>query len=210
MSKGKGKRVVRRSKSRKTVTAPPASLPPQVPTEDTPAALLTPKEDKGDWWKLDKSSKQYEQARKVLALKACGMVAADIAESMGVSKQTVHNLTYLAGKNGWIQDFQNAREQIEYGILPKALRVLEDGLTDKVRHSTSGQTVAQQIAIDIAKGSVFKDFEAAAGAQQVPVNNIIGIKIQMVPGGVTEMRDGSGGDTPAYIDGEAEDVGNGE
>jgi hypothetical protein len=214
VSKVSGKKVVRRSKRRKTVTNSPASLPPQVPDVDA-AALVVPqpskKADSGvPGWKLDKSSKQYEQAQKVLALKAVGMIAADIAESMGISKQTVHNLTYLAGKNGWMTEFANAREQIEFRIMPKALRVIEDGLSDKVRHTTSGQTVAQQIALEVAGGTIFKDFESAAGSQQVPVNNIIGIRIETTPGAVSVMREGSGGDTPAYIDGEVGNVGLGD
>jgi len=210
VSRVKGKKVVRRSKRRKTVIASPASLPPQVPDVDAAASIspqVPAKVDKDpEWWKLDKASKQYEQAQKVLALKAVGMIAADIAESMGISKQTVHNLTYLAGKNGWMTEFANAREQIEFRIMPKALRVIEDGLNDKVRHTTSGQTVAQQIALEVAGGTVFKEFESAAGAQQVPVNNIIGIRIETVPGAVSVMREGSGGDTPAYIEGEVDNV----
>lgn len=213
MRKLKGKKVVRRSKRRKTVIASSASLPPQIPHEPAPAAPSSttspeeaqpPKEPNKDFWKLDKGSRQYEQAQKVLAMKLTGMTAAAIAEALDCSKQTVHNLTYLAGKNGWMQEFANAREQIEYRIMPKALRVIEDGLDDTVRHSTSGQTVAQQIALDVAGGTIFKSFEQSAGVA-APVNNVIGITIQTVPGGVTTMREGSGGDTPAYIDGETSD-----
>jgi hypothetical protein len=209
VSKVKGKKVVRRSKRRKTVTASPASLPPQVPDVDagspSPDANLVPAPKKA-FWDVGKGSKSYEQAQKVLALKATGMDAASIAEALGYSKQTVHNLTYIASKNGWLTEFANAREQIEYRIMPKVLRVIEEGLEDTIRHSTSGQTVAQQIALDVAGGTVFKQFEQAQSGSPA-VSNIIGIKVQIVPGGVTELADDSGGGVPAYADGEVVDVG---
>lgn len=165
--------------------------------------MPAPKEPNKEYWKLDKTSKQYEQAQKVLAMKLTGMNAAAIAEALDISKQHVHNLTFLAGKNGWMTEFANAREQIEYRIMPKVLRELEAGLDDTVRHTTSGQTVGQQIALEIAGGTVFKQFEQVG--TQAPTTNVIGIKIQMVPGTPTEMRADSGGGTPAYsetIDGE--------
>lgn len=217
MRKLTGKKVsVRRSKRRKTVTgASSASLPPQIPHELAPAAPTTPAptdattvpsvtaKPKKPFWDVGKGSKSYEQCQKVLALKAVGMEAAKIAETLGIGKQSVHNLMYLAGKNGWLKEFANAREQIEYRIMPKALRVLEEGLDDAQRHTTSGQTVAQQIALEVAGGTVFKQFESQGTA--APTTNVIGIKIQMVPGVATEMREGSGGGIPAYEEGETVD-----
>lgn len=209
VSKVKGKKVVRRSKRRKTVTASPASLPPQVPdvaaSSPSTDASVVPATKKA-FWDVGKGSKSYEQAQKVLALKVTGMDAASIAEAMGISKQTVHNLTYIASKNGWLTEFSNAREQIEYRIMPKVLRELENGLDDKHRHATSQQTVGQQIALDIAGGTIFKQFEQAQSGSPA-VSNIIGIRIQVVPGGVTEMTEESGGGVPAYADGEVVDVG---
>lgn len=232
MSKVKGKKVVRRSKRRKTVTASPASLPPQVPdvgagasTDAIPVpkpsdsggfvenAVIEAKFDpnsvpvaKKAFWDVGKGSKSYEQAQKVLALKATGMDAASIAEALGYSKQSVHNLTYIASKNGWLTEFSNAREQIEYRIMPKVLRVIEEGLEDTRRHTTSQQTVAQQIALDVAGGTVFKQFEQAQSGSPA-VSNIIGIRVQVVPGGVTELAPDSGGGVAAYEDGEVVDVG---
>lgn len=219
MSKVKGKKVVRRSKRRKTVTASPASLPPQVPDVGAGAstdAIPVPKpSDSGGsdvvpvkkaFWDVGKGSKSYEQAQKVLALKATGMDAASIAEALGYSKQSVHNLTYIASKNGWLTEFSNAREQIEYRIMPKVLRVIEEGLEDTRRHTTSQQTVAQQIALDVAGGTVFKQFEQAQSGSPA-VSNIIGIRVQVVPGGVTELAPDSGGGVAAYEDGEVVDVG---
>lgn len=217
MRKLTGKKVVRRSKRRKTVIASPVSLPPPVPQEPAPAApsdttAIAPVEKtskpKKPFWDVGKGSKQYEQCMKVLALKVTGMSAADIGEAMGISKQSVHNLTYMAGKNDWLKEFANAREQIEYRIMPKVMRVIEEGLDDTNRHSTSGQTVAQQIALDVAGGTVFKQFEQVG--TQAPPQTMIGVKIQIVPGTSMEMREGSGGGVPAYVEGDVTDVGRDE
>lgn len=210
MSKVKRKKPARRSKRRITVArVSPPSLPPVGPDVDpgaSVASFVPATTNKKAFWDVGKGSKQYEQAQKVLALKATGMDAASIAEALGFSKQTVHNLTYIASKNGWLTEFANAREQIEYRIMPKVLRELEDGLDDKRRHVTSQQTVGQQIALEIAGGTIFKQFEQAQSGSPA-VSNIIGIRVQVVPGGVTEMTDDSGGGTPAYVDGEVTDVG---
>ena len=228
MSKNQSKKVRRR----KSVRTSPVSLPPSgfetdtnissVPPYDAssvPAQAddVAPKQanlastevivaPKKPFWQVGKDSKQYEQAMKILAMRTAGLDDKAIADAMGLSMQTVWNYSYIAGKNGWSTDFANAKDQIEFGIMPKVVRELEAGLDDRTRHVTSGMTVSQQMALKIAEGTVFKKFEQVGGDGTV-VNNIIGIKIQTVPGAVTEMRVESGGDTPAYCDGEVDDVG---
>ncbi len=213
MSKVKGKKVVRPSKSGKTVTNSPASLPPQVPDVDAAAPIIPPDASsvpatvpKKPYWDVGKDSKAYEQAMRILAMRTAGIDDKEIAANLGLTTRTVWNYCYIAGKNGWADSFTNAKDQIEFGIMPKVVRELEAGLDDQTRHVTSGMKVSQQMALKIAEGTVFRSFEAAAGDGTV-VNNIIGIRIQTVPGAVTEMRVESGGDTPAYSDAEVDDVG---
>src|SRR6266550_9479819 len=65
VSKVMGKKVVRRSKSRKTVTSSPASLPPQVPDVDAGASIIPPDAEivpavvKKPFWDVSKDSKCY-------------------------------------------------------------------------------------------------------------------------------------------------------
>ena len=212
MSKVRGKKVVRRSKRRKTVTTSPASLPPQVPAVDAGAsdaiAVPKPPESEGSdtkpvkkaFWDVGKESKVYEQAMKILALRATGLDDKAIADAMGLSMQTVWNYCYTAGKNGWATDFQNAKDQIEFGIMPKVVRELEAGLGDNARHQTSGMAVRTAVALKIAEGTIFKKFEQVADHQQI--SNVIAIRIEHAPGALLEMRAGSGGGTPAYSEGE--------
>jgi hypothetical protein len=162
---------------------------------------------KKPWWDVGKDSKQYEQAMKILAMRTAGFDDKAIADALRLSMQTVWNYSYLAGKNGWATEgFATAKDQIEFGIMPKVVRELEAGLDDRTRHSTSGMTVAQQMALEIAGGTVFKKFEQTAGAAQI--NNVIAIRIEHAPGANIEMRTDSGGGTPAYVEAEVQDVGN--
>lgn len=211
VSKVKGKKVGRPSKSGKTVPSSPASLPPQVPDVDAgsstpPAEALVPTEPKPPkkpFWDVGKDTKQYETTMKILAMRTAGIEDKTIADTLGISPQTVWNYCYIAGKQGWADDFANAKDQIEFRIMPKVVRELERGLDDTQRHVTSGMTVGQQMALQIAAGTVFKRFEQAATEHQI--SNIVAIRIEHVGGGIVDVREGNTGGVPAYQDGETVD-----
>jgi hypothetical protein len=216
VSKAKGKKVVRRSKSRTTEQNSPASLPPQVTSVDPDApdsAKSVPEVDtsvqvptvshKKPFWDVGKQSKQYEQAMKILALRATGLDDKAIADAMGLSMQTVWNYCYVAGKNGWGEDFQNAKDQIEFRIMPKVVRELEAGLDDRHRNEKTGLQVATAVALKVAEMTIAKRFEQTSSAQ--PISNVIAIRIENVGGGNVEVREGNIGGTPAYADGDTVD-----
>lgn len=206
MSKVKRKKPARRSKRRTTVArVSPASLPPQGPDVATGASVASVVPVKKAFWDVGKDSVVYAQAQKILALRATGIDDKAIADAMDLSLQTVHNYCYIAGKNGWLTEFANAKDQIEFGIMPKVVRELEAGLDDTARHVTSQMKVSTQVALKIAEGTLFKKFEQASDGQ--PISNVIAIRIDQAPGTVMEMRAGSGGGTPAYVEGEVSDVG---
>src|SRR5258706_13231459 len=76
VSKVKGKKVVRRSKRRKTVTSSPASLPPQVPDVDASAAVIPPDAEivpapakKKKFWEISKDTACYQTTMKILAMR---------------------------------------------------------------------------------------------------------------------------------------------
>lgn len=212
MSKVKGKKVVRRSKRRKTVTSSPASLPPQVPDVDTGAsvALSAPKPSdsggsdikivKKPFWDVGKDSVVYEKAMRILALRATGIDDKSIADTMGCSMQTVWNYCYIAGKNGWADTFANAKDQIEFGIMPKVVREIEAGLEDRHRNEKTGLQVATAVALKVAEMTVAKRFEQTTSAQ--PISNVIAIRIEQAPGTEVSVRAGNIGGVPAYQEGE--------
>lgn len=222
VSKVRTKKPARRSKRRTTVAAPPASLPPPGVVLDAPTSLVASpappevpevegpainpaKVAKKPFWDVGKDSKAYERCMQILAMRTAGIEDKDIASNLGLSMQTVWNYCYIAGKNGWAETFANAKDQIEFAIMPKVVRELEAGLDDTARHQTSGMQVKTAVALKIAEMTIAKKF-GDVGSQQAP-NNVIAIRIEMAPGQQAEIRAGSISGTPAYSDGEVEDDG---
>ena len=216
MSKSTRKKPTRRSKSRTTeVVVSPASLPPGggesgtgVSDPPTDAIAAPPAKSKKPYWQAEVGSRQHKQAVKILALRATGMTDKDIADTMGLSQQTIWNYCYMAGKNGWATDFQNAKDQIEFGIMPKVVRELEAGLEDNHRNEKTGLSVRTAVALKIAEGTVFKRFEQTANDR--PISNVIAIRIEQVAGEAKEIAEGDLGGVPAYqefVEGDTVDVG---
>lgn len=212
MSKVPGKKVVRRSKRRKTVTASPASLPPQVPDVDASAsappadATNVPAVVKKPFWDVGKDSVVYERAMKILALRAAGVDDKSIADTLKLSMQTVWNYCYLAGKNGWADTFANAKDQIEFAIMPKVVREIEAGLDDRHRNEKTGLQVATTVALKVAEMTIAKKFEQATNDR--PISNVIAIRIEHVGNATAiEVLDANACGRPAYAEGEVLDVG---
>jgi hypothetical protein len=196
--------------------ASPVSLPPSGSDDATPASTsdvstvpaVVPKEDK-PWWYRPRTSKTYEDAMKVLAMRTVGCSTETIAEALKCSHQNVHNLVQLAGKNGWMtEQLANAKDVVEYQIMPKVLREIEAGLDDAHRNEKTGMQVKTLVAMKVAENTVFKSFDQVqAGAA---VNNGISITITMPPGPPQQVREGTVSGAPAYVDGEVLHVESGE
>ena len=210
----------RPSKSGKTVSPSPVSLPPSVdmpvaaasvipdsgstePDLSSPATL-TPKTAK-PFWQVAEGSVQHQQVMRMLAMRLTGLTDTEIAEQLGLRPQTLHNYLYNVGKSGLIsKEFSNARDQLEYTLVPKALREIDKALDDHVRHSTSGMTVAAQMAIRVAEGTVMKDFDRVSDGA---VTTAIAINVVMPPGPLQIIREGAIGGIPNdFIEGDATDV----
>lgn len=209
VSKVRVKKPARRSKRRKTVaSATPASLPPQGTGQDAPTSIpsdvpaTTP--PKKAFWDVGKDSKQYQRCMQILAMRTAGIEDKDIAETLKLSMQTVWNYSYIAGRNGWEQQFANAKDQIEFAIMPKVVRELEAGLDDRHRNEKTGVQVATAVALKIAEGTVFKKF-GDVGSQQTN-QNIIAIRIEQVGGAPMTIKEENIAGTPAYVEGEVSDV----
>lgn len=204
MATKRGKKRVRPSKRGTTeAIASPVSLPPSGPADAAPApttdsAIAVPA--KQPWWYRDKTSKAYEDSMKVLAMRTAGCSTDDIMTALGCSKQNVHNLVQLAGKNGWMtEQLASAKDVVEYQIMPKVLRELEVGLDDEHRNEKTGMQVKTLVALKVAENTVFKSFDQVQAGVQ---NNALSITIQMPPGPPQQVRAGTVSGAPAYIDGE--------
>lgn len=142
---------------------------------------------------------------KILALRATGMDDKAIADTMGLSAQTIWNYCYIAGKNGWTETFANAKDQIEFAIMPKVVREIEAGLDDRHRNEKTGLQVATAVALKVAEMTIAKRFEQTSSAQ--PISNVIAIRIEQAPGMTVDVREGNIGGVPAYVEGEVANVG---
>jgi hypothetical protein len=208
VAKKRGKKRARPSKSGKTVvSASPVSLPPSGPADATPASVpaIVPKDDK-PWWYRERTSKAYEQAMKVLAMRTAGCTTEQISEAMDLAPQSIHNLVQLAGKNGWMSEqLASAKDVVEFQIMPKVLRELEAGLDDRHRNEKTGVQVKTLVALKVAENTIFKSFDQVQASAQN--NNAISLTVIMPPGAPQAVRAGTVSAAPAYEEGEVVDVG---
>ena len=94
---------------------------------------------------------------KIIALRLGGMEDAEIASYLGISKNSISQYIWRAGKNGWL-DFNNAKDAIENGLAHKVLRNLDEALDDDSRPMTGGPKNKTAVALKIAEGTMFKQF----------------------------------------------------
>lgn len=161
-------------------------------------SALESKTDIPAWARLHDDSKIRDKALQIVALELGGKSRAEIATFLGITEGTLRTYLTKAAANGWI-DFDNPKDAIEFRLLPKSVTKLREALDDETRHTTSGMTVAQQTALKLVEGTVFKQFEqapAAAGA------TLIGVKIEIVGGDKGELREGTVLGADSYIDAE--------
>lgn len=150
-------------------------------------------------WYLEPTSLQREQANKVAAMRIAGADDETIATTLGLAKQTVHNVIYKAARNGWM-NFDDPKDVIDYQLIPKAIRVMDEGLADETRNEKTGVQVRQLIAMKIGADTIFKRYDTPTGNQNH--QTMIGIRIEMPTGPAPAVREGTTAGTPAYIEAE--------
>lgn len=154
-------------------------------------------------WYLPKDSEIRTHALKIMAMRLSGLEDKEIGTVLGLNQQTIYNYMYRAGKNGYL-DYYNAEDAIAYGLMPKVIQNLHDGLDDDVRNDNTGLMVKTLVAMKIAEGTVFKKYDTANRAE-APLM-MIGVKIEMPEGAVPQAREGTTGGTPAYVEADVEVV----
>lgn len=135
---------------------------------------------------------------RILAMRLAGMPDKDIADYLKISPKSIGPYIYKAGKNGWIQEFTNPRETIEAGLMHKVLRNLDSALDDDARNEKTMMPVKTAVALKIAEGTVFKDFEPAAAA---PPAQMTAVSIRIERTDPIPIREGTIGGTPHFIEG---------
>ncbi len=179
------------------------------PSPDTETGQLTEKVNpwgpgpRPSWW-FPPDSRIRQLAVSIVAMRAAGFERAEIAKTLKLSPKTLDTYVYKASKNGWLTGMHNdAKESIDYDIMPKVVRNLLEGLDSSAVLQT-GMKERNAIALKIAEGTVFKSYGNENAPQQG--TTMVAIKIEMPPGPAQVVREGSLGGTPAFTDGETIDV----
>lgn len=189
----------------KTASAAP-SLPP-VPLDETPqvSSLPTkwterpPKGHPDRSWYLPEDSDVRPKAMQIIAMRLSGQDDAEIAKALGISEKSISPYVYRATKNGWLDIDYNPKERIQFQVMHKVVRNLEEGL-DSTGILNTGMRERTHVALKIAEGTVFKQFDQQA--PQAAASTIVAVQVVMPDGPRQQVRAETTGGTPAYVDAE--------
>jgi hypothetical protein len=135
----------------------------------------------------------------IMAMRAAGRDDDDIAKELSIGRASISSYVYRAAKNNWITADTPA-DRVKVELLHKTVDRIKEGLDDSTRHNTSGMMVRTAVAMDLAKGTIFKEFEAG-DAKSVP-NTIVAVQVVMPDGAPQAMREDTAGGRPNYIEGD--------
>jgi hypothetical protein len=140
-------------------------------------------------------------AMQAVAMRINGLSDEAIAEAFKVTKRTVQGYIYEAGREGLLDPhLHDPKDRVEYKIVNKALDQIEEALDSTAVSLTTGVPLRTTVALKVAEGTIFKQFEPQQ-AQQGP-QQVVAIKIEMPAGAPQVVREGTIGGTPAYVEGE--------
>lgn len=184
------------------------SLPPE-PRDETPqVASATPntpvkwteRPPKGNpdrGWYLPDNSKVRPIALQIIAMRLAGMEDPEIAKSLNISEKTISPYVYRATKNGWLDIDYDPKQRIQFQVMHKVVRNLEEGLESRGIMNT-GMKERTHVALKIAEGTIFKSFDEQQQMQQT--QTVVAVQVVMPEGPRQQVRADTTGGTPAYID----------
>lgn len=157
--------------------------------------------------KAPKDSRIYKAAMATIALKAQGLKYDEIAEQLGLTKNTI--ITYLkrANREGWLnlESFSDAEDALEVVLKGTVIRNLSKVLneTDSSRETdiSSPSNRAYEASLEIAKGTgLLKQHQVVKTDQQASIGVALRVQVEMPPanGTIAPPRSGSIGGQPAF------------
>lgn len=90
------------------------------------------------------------------------------ADKLGVSRQTLHSDIVKAVEQGWLK-FDESLDQVRYQLIPKVIRNVNHFLDDGDR----------QVTIEMAKGTILKQFAEAEGFQENKQTTILALRLEL-------------------------------
>lgn len=183
------------------VAASPAQGSPQAfdATDEPITDLVVGASDEKPSWYLPPDSKVRVVALNILALRAAGKSDDEIAKELQISPKSISPYVYRAAKNGWLTA-DTPTDRVKYELLNRVIDRLGEGLEDGTRHTTSGMRVRTAVAMKMAEGTIFKEFDQQ-GSGVMP-STVVAVQVIMPEGARQVMRDDTIGGTPNYMDGD--------
>jgi transposase len=161
--------------------------------------LVVGASDEKPSWYLPPDSKVRVVALNILALRAAGKSDDEIAKELQISPKSISPYVYRAAKNGWLTA-DTPTDRVKYELLNRVIDRLGEGLEDGTRHVTSGMRVRTAVAMKMAEGTIFKEFDQQ-GSGVMP-STVVAVQVIMPEGARQTMREDTIGGTPNYVDGD--------
>lgn len=131
-------------------------------------------------------------ALKIYAMEQLGVAREEIAKTLNLSPKTIPGYLYKAGANGWLT-FTDPKDTLEYQILHKAVRNLDELL------DVPDLEVKTEVTLKALDGMLWrKQDQGHQNTQQ----SIVAVKVEVVNGGVTEVREGTVMGAGKYLEAE--------
>ena len=121
-----------------------------------------------------KDSKVYKVVQAVIALRAQGVKAKEISETLGYSEDTLRQYISRANKKGWINisSFQDVDDQLEYVLKHKVVKNINQFLNDQDK----------DVTLEAAKGlGLFKTHQVVKGDTTNAIGVALSVSVQMPP-----------------------------
>jgi predicted transcriptional regulator len=158
--------------------------------------------------RLPADSLVRKKAMHILAMRMAGNTNQEIAKALDIAERSIRQYIYLAGRNGWLVESENwadPADRLEFELSHKVIRNLDEAMDDDARNEKTGMKVKTAVALKVAEGTIFKKFSEAV--VQPNHSNILAIRIETLVGTAVEVvREGAGGGTPRFTEGEIIDV----
>lgn len=190
-----------------TIRSVVPSLPPEPLAETPQVALAVPHKwterppvghpDRA--WYCPDNSKVRPVALQIIAMRLSGMEDPTIAKSLGISEKSLSPYVYRATKNGWLDIDYDPKERIQFQVMHKVVRNLEEGLESKGIMNT-GMKERTHVALKIAEGTIFKGFDQQVAPQSS--STVVAVQVVMPDGPRQVIRADTTGGIPAFQDAE--------
>ena len=187
---------------------PPALADPAQPPPEAivvPATLDSPHIAKVK--ALPKNSVIRQKALAIMAMRLAGHDNEDIARELELSERSLNQYMWMAGKNGWIprkRGLVDPKDELEFSLAHKVIRNLDDAMDDDTRNTKTGMPVKTEVALEVAKGTLFKRFGEQNSA--IVQTAVLAVKIEMAPGTPTQVREGTTGGVGRWIEADVVDA----